>query len=276
MTSPRRFLAAVAVLAALLLTALPLSQASAHLMLAPKRIIFEGRDRSAIVVLLNTDNKPHTYRIGWKLLEVDEDGKGKDKPLDENDPHSIHKMVVFSPRQVRIEPGGRQSIRLSLRRPADLPPGEYRGHLVFASMPEGTRDVEGDMKGISLGLQVTVGMSIPVYIRNGNYAPTDVAIENPVLKPAEGGTQKLDFSIAHTPGTASSYGNVRVFLKQSGKEEQVGLLNRLTVYSEQKKRNASIALSYPAIAGSELRIVYEGADEYQGKILAEKRIVVGG
>lgn len=276
MISPRR-LFSIAALAAVLLAMLPVSQASAHLMLAPKRVTFEGRDRSAIIVLLNTDNKPHTYRIGWKMLDIDEDGKGTDRPLDDADAHSVHKMVVFSPRQVRIEPGGRQSIRLSLRRPADLPPGEYRGHLVFVSMPEDMKELKTDMKGVSLGLQVTVGMSIPIFVRNGNYGTTDVAIENPVLQPADAsGAQKLDFSIAHTPGTASSYGNIRVFLKQSGKEEQVGILNRITVYSEQKKRNASITLAYPVTSGSELRIVYEGADEYQGKILAEKRIAVGG
>ena len=38
-------------------------------------------------------------------------------------------MIRYAPRRVTVPPGGSQQIRILLRRPRDLEPGEYRSHL---------------------------------------------------------------------------------------------------------------------------------------------------
>jgi P pilus assembly chaperone PapD len=108
--------------------------AMGDLTITPWRIVFGPRDRSASVQLLNTSDAPKTYRMGWMILKATKDGRYIPVPYDkdknkENDPHGVQNMVIFSPRQVTIEPNGLQVIRLSLRRPADLPPGEYHAHM---------------------------------------------------------------------------------------------------------------------------------------------------
>ena len=111
----------------------------ADLMITPIRAVFDGRDRSKVITLINTSNKTRTYRMGWVLYTLNDQGNyeevetltgpdGKDR--------SAMEMIRFSPRQVTIEPQGRQRIRLSLRRPADLEPGEYRAHLSITRLAD--------------------------------------------------------------------------------------------------------------------------------------------
>ena len=120
---------------------IPMETAQADLTITPWRIVFQPRDRSATVELLNTSDKTHTYRLGWMILKATTEGKYRLVPAtreSDNDPYSVPNMVIFSPRQVTIEPHGDQVIRLSLRRPADLPLGEYRAHMTITQLAEKT------------------------------------------------------------------------------------------------------------------------------------------
>ena len=246
----------------------------AHLLLAPKRVVFEGRSRSATIALLNTTNESKTYVIGWKALKIGEDGKVTQIPIDENDPYSMKKMVVFSPRRVTIEPNGRQSVRLSLRRPADLPPGEYRGHLTFSSDPGSSEEQnisQGKDKGFSLSLRIGMGMSIPVILRNGEAVPSDVTIEDVTLSYDEKiGKQKIDYALKHALGANSTFGVVSAYLG----EDRIGNLPNVTLYPEQGKRQMHLVLNKVVPPGSTIRMTYTGSEEYSETIFAEKMIQV--
>lgn len=271
-----RFLRKRLLLAALVvvLTVTTAGQSFAFLMVAPIRVVFENRNRSAVLLLLNTDSKPHTYRITWKMMRMDENGQYIDLPLNAEDPHSVANMVVFSPRQVTIEPNGRQNIRLSLRRPADLPPGEYRAHLLFSTLPEDSKkNASKESKSAALNLKISLAVSIPIIVREG-VSIGEVAIGEPYLKPADNGQQNLHVALSHTTGANSLYGRIRVFQQIDGKDEQIGILNNVALYPEQDKRLLAVPLTQSPRAGSTLRIAYEGVSEYKGKILAEKTISI--
>lgn len=250
-------------------------QSSAFLMVAPVRVVFEDRGRSAVLLLLNSDNKPHSYRISWKMMKMDENGQYQDVPMNPDDPHSVPNMVVFSPRQVSIEPNGRQNIRLSLRRPADLPPGEYRAHLLFSALPDdGSRKGKNqDSKGASLNLKISLAVSIPVIVREGG-SIGEISLEEPSLRPGENGQTNLHVALTHPEGANSVYGRIRVFLQKGQDGEQIGVLNNVALYPEQKKRHLMIPLTASPPSGSTIRIAYEGASEYKGKILAEKSVAI--
>jgi P pilus assembly chaperone PapD len=111
---------------------IPMETARADLTITPWRVVFGPRDRSAVVDLLNITDHTNTYRMGWMIMKATANGHYELVPAtkeSDKDPHSVENMIIFSPRQVTIEPHGEQTLRLSLRRPADLPPGEYRAHL---------------------------------------------------------------------------------------------------------------------------------------------------
>src|SRR6185312_597542 len=98
------------------------TEARADLTITPKRVVFLERGRSAEVTLLNITDHPNTYRFSWQMLKANSKGGYEPIPItkdNDKDPFSVPNMVVFSPRQVTIEPHGYQTIRLSLRRPAN-------------------------------------------------------------------------------------------------------------------------------------------------------------
>lgn len=247
----------------------------ANLLLAPKRVVFEGRTRSATLAVVNTSRETRTFQLSWKMVAVDEKGMPHTVPLVEN-AHSVSKMVVFSPRRVTIPGNGRQSVRLSLRRPADLPPGEYRGHLVFSS----NTGEEDEMslsagKGVSIGLKIGIGMSIPVIVRQGDVAPESVSIQNVSLSSDPNGNQSLQLFLMHSAGKgASAYGNVRAYARaENGKDETlVAASPNVSLYTEQAKRVMTMSLLRPIPSGSVLRIAYEGGEEYTGQTFAQKTI----
>ena len=83
------------------------------------------------------------------------------------------KLIRYSPRQITLEPGRTQTVRLLVRKPRDLAPGEYRSHLLFQSVPPadfGTSvEAEGVEEGtISVQMIPTFAISIPIIIRHGD------------------------------------------------------------------------------------------------------------
>ena len=115
----------------------------ASLTISPLRVVFEGRQRSAEVMLLNLSQEENTYRVGWIYNKMDEDGQYERVDQTLTPGYDVADFVLFSPRQVTIPPSGRQKVRLSLRRPPDLPDGEYRAHMIFQKLPKENADQIG-------------------------------------------------------------------------------------------------------------------------------------
>lgn len=119
--------------------------ARADLMLFPTRIVLEKNQRAAQVELINQGRSPETYRINLVNRRMSETGEfipvGTPGPGEQfADP-----LLRYSPRQVTIAPGGSQTVRILLRKPAELAAGEYRSHLQFDRVAETSADssVEG-------------------------------------------------------------------------------------------------------------------------------------
>lgn len=276
----KRNILAFLALSALLLMPQP-AQALGDLTITPWRIVLQARDRSAGIELLNTSNETHTYRMNWILLKATSHGtyepvsydKAKDK-----DPHSVPNMIVFSPRQVTIEPHGEQIVRLSLRRPADLPPGEYRAHLTFVRMADNRPPPAQDPndKTMSLALNVNLGFSIPVIVRQGDDKSLKVTLTNPKLQ-LQGNSPVLKLDITRLTGTFSTYGEVHAFWQSPrGGEKEIGMINNVALFPELKTRTIEIPIkTKDNIAGGTLRVVYTGKYESDGVIWDEKKFSVG-
>jgi P pilus assembly chaperone PapD len=263
---------AIAICFAMVLCLLLAGQAQANLMVAPLRVVFNDRDRSAVVTLINNSDKEATYEVGWALYRMNENGSQTEVPMpDKADPFAVSEIVKFSPRQVRMEANGRQRVRLSLRRPPDLPAGEYRAHLIFSKLPDlSDLSPEQRVRGARTMLRMKVSTGIPVIIRQGSGDGDGEVISATLEKPSSANkfTHGLAVEVKRTT-PFSPYGRIRVYQKDaSGKEQMVSFLNNVAIYPEIEKRRAVVPLKGP-IQG-EVRVAYEGATEYGGIIFDEK------
>jgi fimbrial chaperone protein len=257
-------------------------QASAlnDLTITPWRIVFQTRDRSAAIDLLNTSNRGNTYRLSWILMKATPKGGYEMVPYErdkDKDPHSVANMVILSPRQVTIEPHGEQLIRLSLRRPPDLPPGEYRAHLTLTRLAHLDPPVnDPNAKSITMSLKVNVGFSVPVIVRQGEDNALKVALSHPALK-AEGNGAILELDLSRIAGKFSSYGTVHVFWKSpKGDKIEVGTLNNVALYPEVTTRHIVVPLLKKySYSGGDMHVVYAGALESEGTTWAENTFSIG-
>jgi fimbrial chaperone protein len=256
------------------------AQAMGDLTISPWRIAFEARDHSGAIELLNTSDKTHTYRIGWTLLKATKNGTYEQvfyKRDKDTDPHSVPNMVIISPKQVTIEPHHEQVVRLSVRRPADLPPGEYRAHMTFIRMADNATPVQDPKaKTISMQINVNLGFSVPIIIRQGEDKNLKVELQHPKLE-LNGGQQALKIDLTRLSGTFSTYGEVHVYWNPpKGSEKEIGMLNNVALYPEVKTRNLVVPITTKDnISGGTIRVAYTGKYESDGTTWDEKKFPVG-
>ena len=253
------------------------TEARADLTITPKRVVFQARDRSATVTLLNITDHENTYRFSWQIKKAMPDGKYEAMPFNK-DPHGVASMVIFSPRQVTIGPHGHQTIRLSLRRPSDLPTGEYRAHLMLTRLAheEGPQKQDPNAKELSMEINVNLSFSIPVIVRQGEDKALKVSLSEPALRLAGKGAV-LDVNINRDAGTFSTYGDVTVFWQPpKGKEVVIGSLTGVALYPEVKTRKIAVPISSKDnLSAGTVRIAYIGKSESAGITWAEKSFSIG-
>src|SRR3546814_17207020 len=107
-------------------------------------------------------------------------------------------MIVCSPRRVTLPPNQPQVVRVGVRVPARLPPGEYRAHMLFRAVPDVVPAVAGEAKpastGVSIALTPIYGITIPVIVRVGDPGAAAALGEALVSAGADGPGFQLDMS----------------------------------------------------------------------------------
>lgn len=223
---------------------------SAHaqqLMVYPTRVTFEGSVRSSQVQLFNRGTKDATYRISVIRMRMDENGgmQRVTEPLPGE--QFADELIRFSPRQVVIPPGGTQTVRVQLRKPAELPAGEYRSHLLFQALPPAAEIAEPtDDPGLTVTLRPIVSVSIPLIVLQGATTST-VAIEHARLNPPSksGGKSTVTFELARG-GSRSTYGDITVHRKSGRSAETIiAQMKGVAVYSPNLRRMFRIPLNGP-------------------------------
>ena len=252
-------------------------EASAQLLISPLRVIFEGRDRSATVVVTNQSDEAATYRIEWQEKIATPDGQYLDvrDPTPEMRISSPH--IRFSPRQVTLAPGEQQQVRLALRRPADLPAGEYRSHLAFVVIDERQRRAARQNSSGGAGIQVfmNLGFAIPIIVRHGEGRP-GVSLSGVELSVDELNRLGLKVQLKQE-GSFSTYGRLRIYWRQNqnAQEAQIGLLQNVAVYPEVDSRLATVLLDRQQLPPGILRVAFQGADEYSGRTWLDQSFQIG-
>jgi hypothetical protein len=261
-------------LAAICLVSAPAWAGGGDLLVAPTRLILDP-GRGTEIVLNNVGSTPATFRISLELRRMTAEGTLEDVAPDQANAveKAIVSMVSFSPRKVVLPPNLPQVIRVGIRAPADLPDGEYRGHMLFRAIPDAVAAAPpgAPKEGVSISLTPIYGVTIPIIVRKGNLLATaslsDAKLATSDDKPA------IEFSISRV-GTRSTYGTIRVM--RPGVSKPLMEAKGIAVYPEIAKRSVLLPVT-PEVAATlagPVTIQYIEESEVGGKLLAELKTVL--
>ncbi|HUP66702.1 MAG TPA: molecular chaperone [Sphingomicrobium sp.] len=253
--------------------AVPARAGVGDLLVAPTRIILDGR-RGTELVLNNVGDAPATYRISVEFRRMTADGQLEDVAEPTAQEKAAADMIVYAPRRVTLAPHEPQSIRIAARPPQGLPDGEYRVHLLFRAIPPAIPVVPASgeaPKGVHLQLIPIYGVTIPVIVRLGNLQATaglaDVELEKKDGKPAVG----LELSRI---GSRSTFGEVRVY--KPGVKDPIAVQRAVAVYTELNQRHVAIPIddNYKGSVAGPVTVQYFETSDDGAQKLAEVQAVL--
>ena len=255
----------------------------ADLTLYPTRIVLEKNQRAAQVELMNNSTTAETYRITLVNRRMSETGEFISIETPGPGDQFADAFLRYSPKQVTVPPGGSQTVRILVRKPADLAPGEYRSHLEFNRVADTTSASSIDQarnpddKTIGVTITALVGASMPIIIRHRD-TQASVTLSEMVLRPAgRDSGPALDFQINRS-GTRSVYGDLTVtFTPKAGKPVDLSKANALAVYTPNALRRVRMPLQVPpgtVLAGGTLSLSYRERPEAGGKMIAEASLAL--
>lgn len=261
------------VVAALLAALMPVA-ARAELLVAPTRVVLTPTSRSAELVLVNKGTEAAAFRLALENRRMRADG-GLEAATEAlpGEAFAADKLR-FSPRQLVLEPGARQVVRIMADTPASLPAGEYRSHLRLMSAPISagrSTPVAGDRPDNSLSIELIAirSITVPVILRVGTLAAS-VQVDGAALSKADAGQLIVKLSRS---GTRSTYGDISLTVE--GERQPAWLVRGVAIYTPNASRD--VILPLPAdvrarLAGKRVKIAYISTDSAEpalaGSVLA--------
>lgn len=228
----------------------------ARIDIVPQKIVIEGRERNGELTVLNLMDVAGTFRI--EIVNFSQDEKGVYAALSNplNADFNPTDIVRLSPRQFRIEPGGRQKVRLSLRKPGDLPEAEYRFHVKATRLAQ--EDGAQTNTGKNVNVLANIGVTIPVVVRHGQVEAQAKIGDISVIDPMQAKNNKPALRLnIERQGNASTIGILEVlWLQPGGQAKKIGHIKNMNIFTDISQRNIDVPLYEMPPAGAELTIRY--------------------
>jgi P pilus assembly chaperone PapD len=249
--------------------------ANASLLIYPIRVSFDEIEKRAELTLSNTSTQTNTYRLAWvEKRALPERGYINLSEEEVKDQSIASSMLRFSPRQVTLQPGERQLIKLVLRRPRDLAEGEYRSHLLFKALPPEKND--NDEENTSTSINIVLSFSVPVTVQQGKYnAQVSLKGASIAYNPSTV-SSNVSLKLARE-GLHSSSGDISAYWTPSGGEETlIAKLADYNIWSELSEANISLVPTGAAFTPTDgrLRIHYEGVRDFRGNTYIDEVIEI--
>jgi len=230
-------------------------------MIMPKRLVFDGSERSQEVNLVNTGSDTTTYAISFIQYKMKENGGFEQVEKPEDGQRFADEFLRYYPRRVSLGPKEAQTLKIQLTKTGSLENGEYRSHLYFRAIEEqtalGSEEAANAKENISINIKTVFGISIPVIIRNGQ-STTQIELNDFNVK--SGNEPELSLSIDRT-GNMSVYGNLSVrYILEGNDPVIIGRVKGIAVYTPNKTRKFSFVLQNAEnidLTIGKLEIIYE-------------------
>jgi P pilus assembly chaperone PapD len=235
------------------------SEAPGGVSVIPNRVVLEGRERAAEVMLKNSGSSRASFRVSMVEKDMTEEGRLADRAKREGEITAAD-LVRFSPRQVDLDPGETQIVRIQVRKPDNLPDGEYRSHLLLQGIPPARKaePIEGDHadRAVSFGITQVLGISIPIIVRQGSLtAEVSLSHGEPVFyQPNYENSAPVINLWVERKGNRSVIGDMKVTLESGGNKPKGTVLwevKSVGIYTNLTRRK--IFLGVPAAVGGKLQ-----------------------
>lgn len=244
------------------------------LLVAPTRIVLDGR-KGAEIVLNNIGDEPAVYRVSVEFRRMTADGGLEDVTEPTAADKTAADMIIYAPRRVTLAPHEPQAIRIAARPPQGLADGEYRVHLLFRAIPPSTPVIKAsapeEEKGLHFQLTPVYGVTIPVIVRLGNLQAT-AGIANVHLDRKDG-NPVVGLDLSRT-GSRSTFGEVRVL--KAGIKDPIAFQKGVAVYTEISARHVSlpVSASFKGDLSGPVTVQYLETSDDGSHVIAETQAVL--
>jgi len=254
--------------------------AAPQVMVTPTRVVFDAKARSAQVTIINTGDAVGTFRISLANKRMTPEGTLQDAAEAQPGDQFASHLIRYSPRQVTLNPGQSQVVRLGLRRPSNLAAGEYRSHLLFQEVPHSqdnaVESATERQQGITVNLRAIIGISIPVIVRHGA-TQAQVAFKQASYraKPADSDKPYIEMELERS-GNQSVYGEfIAEYIPVSGDRRIVAQVGGVAIYTPGTRRLVKLGLNMmpdAPLGQGTLEIIYRQPVDQGGAVLAHTQI----
>lgn len=252
------------VAAAVLATMFATVPAASEMMIAPTRVVLDSQQRTTELALVNRGTETAAFRIQIENRRMRADGSLEDAGDPQPGELFAQDKIRFTPRQLILEPGARQTIRITADLPPGLAAGEYRSHLRLLSAPVGAgrqlsaaTSAAGTDSSLSIQLIAIRSLTIPILVRTGSL-DASAAIEGAHFDPEH--QERLVIAMTRS-GNRSTYGDIRLLV--AGDSDPVYVVRGIAIYTPNTRRDVIIALPDSVrarLAGHHVRISYVSTD----------------
>jgi fimbrial chaperone protein len=222
----------------------PASAQQAGVMVAPTRIILEGGSRSEQMIIVNNSRKNQAFRVSFRNMAFTADGY-----TDVTEPRDgqlfADNMIRVSTREMRLRPGETQILRVLLRKPEGLAPGEYRSHMVLTGLPDAANPMISEQLNEQLSIRVLPQYNyiFPVIVRQGQLSSSykDAAIKQ--VKITADGTYEMQVTVETTGNRSMFVDTLLVDTKAKKDAPPIFQSKNLSVLWPTNKRSLNFLLS---------------------------------
>ena len=236
---------------------LAISPAEARVDMVPHIVVMEPRERSDEVTILNLSDETREFTV--KIIHYKQTlPKGTYEKLSEplNPLFDPDKIVRFSPKTFTLGPDGQQKVRFSLRKPADLPDGEYRFHVLATSYATEI-EKQPSSQDVAVVMSMNVGIAIPIVIRHGELTATGKLSDFELKAPSKENGNKPELHFLGTrEGNSSTLGRISVEWSEDGRNfKEIGFIRGFNIFTELNTRQGRVPLNMLPTTGT-LRVIY--------------------
>jgi P pilus assembly chaperone PapD len=223
------------------LVAVALGQAPGDLVVTPTKVVLDDKSHSGDITLVNRGMQAVRYRLTLIDMEMSESGALRRVQGDAN---SATDVLRLSPREVLLEPGVSQRIKIAVFFPKGMADRELRSHLSFEpiSTPRPLRTASQESGPFKLNFELRSVVTIPVIVRHGRLA-ADASISDASISRDASGPVAV-FKLSRT-GSRSVRGDARIVFTPTGGGQKIllGQIVGLPVYFPNADRIVTIRLT---------------------------------
>jgi hypothetical protein len=256
-----------------------IARAQGDLLVTPRRVVLDARQRSVDLSLANIGNDTATYNISIVQIRMTEEGAFETITEPDAGQQFASPYLRFFPRSVTLSPDEVQTVKIQMVRTRELLSGEYRSHIYFRAVPKEKPlgeepQVQQDPSTISIKLVPVFGITIPVIIRVGQPS-VDVSLTDLSLNFVNDTVPRFGFKF-NRAGDYSVYGDISVdHISPGGVTTRVGIANGLAVYTPNSVRKFEFNLqNAPGVDFSTgiLRVTFSASSDVKPEKYAEAEL----